>query len=166
MFAEEMMPLTSKGSEIMSAMKKQYGEKKGEQVFYASKNAGRIAGVDMATADAEDKPKKKEEKLEPTGQLKAEEEELEKLEREHEQQGEERDIRNEIEDRKKSIRGLRDEIKKSAREALQGVEKSDALERLESTQNQACMVERVDKVLREALDRLDKVERRIKLHAQ
>lgn len=40
------MPLTSKGREIMSAMKKQYGEEKGERVFYASKNKGNISGVD------------------------------------------------------------------------------------------------------------------------
>jgi hypothetical protein len=40
------MPLTAKGEEIMAAMKKQYGEKKGESVFYASKNAGTIEGVD------------------------------------------------------------------------------------------------------------------------
>jgi len=32
-------------------MKEQYGEKKGEQVFYASKNKGNIKGVD--------RPKKK-----------------------------------------------------------------------------------------------------------
>lgn len=42
------MPLTSKGEEILSAMRKQYGEKKGESVFYASKNAGKVAGVDRA----------------------------------------------------------------------------------------------------------------------
>ena len=30
----------------MSSMKKQYGEKKGKQVFYASKNKGTIKGVD------------------------------------------------------------------------------------------------------------------------
>lgn len=40
------MPLTAKGEEIMRSMKAQYGEKKGEQVFYASKNAGKISGVD------------------------------------------------------------------------------------------------------------------------
>ena len=40
------MPLTSKGTEIMSNMKKQYGSKKGEQVFYASKNAHKISGVE------------------------------------------------------------------------------------------------------------------------
>lgn len=40
------MPLTPKGNEIESAMKKEYGPTKGEQVFYASKNAGKITGVD------------------------------------------------------------------------------------------------------------------------
>lgn len=30
----------------MSAMKKEYGEEKGEKVFYASKNAGKITGVE------------------------------------------------------------------------------------------------------------------------
>ena len=40
------MPLTSKGNEIMENMKEQYGDKKGESVFYASKNAGTITGVD------------------------------------------------------------------------------------------------------------------------
>lgn len=40
------MPLTKKGKKIMASMKKQYGEEKGEQVFYASKHAGRIKGVD------------------------------------------------------------------------------------------------------------------------
>jgi len=41
------MPLTKKGEEIMQAMKQQYGSEKGEQVFYASKNAGNITGVDQ-----------------------------------------------------------------------------------------------------------------------
>ena len=40
------MPLTSKGKKIMKSMKKQYGSKKAEQVFYASKNKGVIKGVD------------------------------------------------------------------------------------------------------------------------
>lgn len=40
------MPLTKKGKKIMSAMKKQYGPQKGKSVFYASKNAGKISGVD------------------------------------------------------------------------------------------------------------------------
>ena len=45
-----MDPLTSKGKEIMSAMKSEYGPEKGESVFYASKNAGTISGVDGMTA--------------------------------------------------------------------------------------------------------------------
>jgi hypothetical protein len=46
------MPLTKKGSKIMSTMKDEYGEKKGESVFYASKNAGKIKGVDKAKKKA------------------------------------------------------------------------------------------------------------------
>ncbi len=40
------MPLNTKGKKIMKSMKKQYGKKKGETVFYASKNKGKIKGVD------------------------------------------------------------------------------------------------------------------------
>lgn len=39
------MPLTEKGQEILSSMKNEYGDKKGEQVFYASANAGKIKDV-------------------------------------------------------------------------------------------------------------------------
>jgi transcription antitermination factor NusG/phage FluMu protein Com len=39
-------PLTKKGEKILAAMKKVYGEEKGEQIFYASKNKGTISGVD------------------------------------------------------------------------------------------------------------------------
>jgi hypothetical protein len=49
------MPLTKKGQKIKSTMAEQYGEKKGEQVFYASKNKGNITGVD--------RPKKKKKGL-------------------------------------------------------------------------------------------------------
>ena len=44
------MPLTEKGKKIMKSMKKQYGKKKGETVFYASKNKGKIKGVDRKRA--------------------------------------------------------------------------------------------------------------------
>lgn len=40
------MPLTKKGKIIEKAMIKEYGKKKGEQVFYASKNKGIISGVE------------------------------------------------------------------------------------------------------------------------
>ena len=39
------MPLTKKGAKINAAMKKGYGAKKGEEVFYASENKGTIKGV-------------------------------------------------------------------------------------------------------------------------
>jgi hypothetical protein len=40
------MPLNEKGKKIMKSMRKQYGKKRGEQVFYASKNKGTIKGVE------------------------------------------------------------------------------------------------------------------------
>lgn len=40
------MPLTKKGKKIMSAMKKEYGKKKGKSVFYATRNKGKIKGVE------------------------------------------------------------------------------------------------------------------------
>jgi len=39
------MPLTTKGKKIKAAMQKEYGKKKGEQVFYATENKGTIKGV-------------------------------------------------------------------------------------------------------------------------
>ena len=40
------MPLNEKGKKIMKSMKKQYGEKRGKTVFYASKNKGTIKDVE------------------------------------------------------------------------------------------------------------------------
>jgi hypothetical protein len=40
------VPLTKKGRKIERAMDKEYGSKKGKQVFYASRNKGAIKGVD------------------------------------------------------------------------------------------------------------------------
>jgi len=45
------MPLTDKGKKILEAMRNEYGNTRGEQIFYASINAGKIKG-------AEEKPKK------------------------------------------------------------------------------------------------------------
>lgn len=42
------MPLTKKGTEILSKMQKEYGEKKGKSVFYASINKGKIKGAEGA----------------------------------------------------------------------------------------------------------------------
>lgn len=44
------MPLTDKGRKIMGNMQKEYGAEKGERVFYASRNAGKITGVDPASS--------------------------------------------------------------------------------------------------------------------
>jgi len=40
------VPLTDKGKKIKKAMKKQYGKKKGEKIFYATANKGTITGID------------------------------------------------------------------------------------------------------------------------
>ena len=40
------MTLTTKGKKVLKSMKKQYGSEKGEQVFYASKNKGKIKKVE------------------------------------------------------------------------------------------------------------------------
>ena len=39
------MPLTAKGKQILASMKKQYGDEKGEEVFYASEKAGTITST-------------------------------------------------------------------------------------------------------------------------
>jgi len=42
------MPLTKKGKKIMKSMEKTYGKKKAKEVFYASKNKGKLFGVDKS----------------------------------------------------------------------------------------------------------------------
>jgi hypothetical protein len=44
------MPLTTKGAAILAAMQKEYGKRKGEQVFYASVNSGKLKGVEATSA--------------------------------------------------------------------------------------------------------------------
>ncbi len=44
------MPLTSKGRVIAAAMSREYGEKRGKSVFYASRNAHKISGVDAESS--------------------------------------------------------------------------------------------------------------------
>jgi hypothetical protein len=43
------MPLTKKGRTILTAMRKEYGAKKGKQVFYASINKGTVKGAERGT---------------------------------------------------------------------------------------------------------------------
>ena len=54
------MPLNEKGKKIMKAMKKQYGAKEGQKVFYAMENSGKLKKVIKARGgmDARDFGKK------------------------------------------------------------------------------------------------------------
>lgn len=47
------MPLTPKGEKIMAAMTQTYGTDRAKKVFYASRNAGKITGVDPESKDRE-----------------------------------------------------------------------------------------------------------------
>ena len=40
-----IVPLTKKGEKVLASMKKQYGVKKGKEVFYSSINSGKLKGV-------------------------------------------------------------------------------------------------------------------------
>ncbi len=52
------MPLTKKGRKIKAAMRKSYGEEKGERVFYASANKGKIKGVHKGGRKTQSRRKK------------------------------------------------------------------------------------------------------------
>ncbi len=56
MIRGEEMPLTKKGKKIIKAMKEEYGSKKGEDVFYASRNKGIITGVDPESSKKKKSP--------------------------------------------------------------------------------------------------------------
>ena len=43
--AEEVMPLNEKGKKVRRAMRKTYGKDKGDEVFYASENSGKLKGI-------------------------------------------------------------------------------------------------------------------------
>ncbi len=50
------MPLTPKGKTILTAFRKEYGDKEGTSNFYAARNKGTIKGVDRVRV----KPNKKD----------------------------------------------------------------------------------------------------------
>jgi len=41
------MPLTKTGRTVLSQLKKKHGSKKGEEIFYASINAGKLKGMKL-----------------------------------------------------------------------------------------------------------------------
>ena len=43
------MPLNKKGKKINTSMTKRYGKKKGEAIFYAMENSGKLKGVKKKT---------------------------------------------------------------------------------------------------------------------
>jgi hypothetical protein len=40
------MPLTKTGKKVLRSMRKEYGKKKGQSVFYASINKGKLKGME------------------------------------------------------------------------------------------------------------------------
>ena len=54
------MPITEKGKKMKAAMKEHYGEEKGEHVFYATENKGKVKG--MVKKKAAPSPSKKSRK--------------------------------------------------------------------------------------------------------
>ena len=54
------MPITVKGRKILKAMREKYGPEKGEQVFYASINVGKLTGAEVRSArETARKPRRK-----------------------------------------------------------------------------------------------------------
>ena len=53
------MPLTKKGRKILRAMQEHYGDERGEAIFYASKNAGKITGVERSSSSQPERSRKR-----------------------------------------------------------------------------------------------------------
>lgn len=53
------MPKTKKGKKVFAALKKEYGAKKGESVYYALVNSGKLKGAEPAKKKKTKKGKKK-----------------------------------------------------------------------------------------------------------
>jgi hypothetical protein len=112
------MPLTEKGEKIKSAMEQQYGPEKGERVFYASKNAGTISGVDARRADQAAQQPMALPAQTPAEQLHDAETALDWLQREHQQLQDDRYWKNAIGDQQAIVQRLRGSIKRETDEAL------------------------------------------------
>ena len=44
------MPLTAKGKKLKKKFREQYGDKKGDSIFYAMENSGKLKGVKKKTS--------------------------------------------------------------------------------------------------------------------
>jgi hypothetical protein len=172
------MPLTAKGEKIMSSMQEKHGVEKGKQVFYASKNAGRITGVDKKSDDddkrkdqeKEESPVKEtkttvkepagggEKQEDPKAKLKAAEDELAALEREQEQSEEGQGRMNAIDDQKKIIRQLRNEMRETEHKERMGI--ADAVEKLEYQQDSTLLMKHIGDAVSRLADRMDAFEKK------
>jgi hypothetical protein len=94
-----------------------------------------------------------EEKPDPKAQLKAAEDELEALEREQEQSEEGRGRQNAIDDQKKVVRQLRDEMREVEHKERMGV--ADAIEQLEQKQDSDRIMKLVNDAIAELAGRMD-----------
>ena len=173
-------------------MEKQYGSEKGEEVFYASKNAGRITGVDAMpeaqtaakpaatakpaakTEQAEEPPVKKtttkveepaeqQQEQDPDDTLKAHEDELKALEREQEQTEENQGRLNEIDDQKQIIRNLRNEMRETEHKERMGI--ADANEIEEKKQDGKLLLKHVADRIDSFASRIDALEAKKKDYA-
>lgn len=169
------MPLTAKGEKILEAMQEEHGKEEGERIFYASKNAGRITGVDQKN-DADEKDEKKdaeaevkeaptketkttvkepagEDKPDPKSQVKSAEQELKALEREQEQSEESLSRQNNIDDQKSIVRQLRNEMRETEHKERMGI--ADATEKLEYQQDRATLMDHISDAVDRLATRLD-----------
>jgi hypothetical protein len=94
-----------------------------------------------------------EEEKDPKAQLKAAEDELAALEREQEQSEEGLGRQNAIDDQKKIIRTLRNEMRDAEHKERMGI--ADAVERLEYEQDSAQLMKHINDALAELSQRMD-----------
>lgn len=166
------MPLTAKGEKIMAAMVEKHGKEEGKRVFYASKNAGRITGVDQkndadekkdAEAEVKETPTKETkttvkepaegEKKDPKSEVKSAEMELKALEREQEQSEESLSRQNNIDDQKSIVRQLRNEMRETEHKERMGI--ADATEKLEYQQDRATLMDAISAACDGLAQRMD-----------
>jgi hypothetical protein len=101
-----------------------------------------------------------EEKPKPTDRLKAAEDELEALEREQEQSEEGQGRQNAIDDQKKIVRQLRNEVRDTEHKERMGI--ADAVEQLEQKQDSARIMKLVNDAIAELAGRMDNYAERHK----
>lgn len=135
-----------------------------EQAVAAALHKSREDDMQKKDQEQEEKPVKEtkttvkepaggEEEKDPKAQLKAAEDELAALEREQEQSEEGQGRLNAIDDQKKIIRSLRNEMRDTEHKERMGI--ADAVERLEYQQDTATLMKLVNDAIAELSGRMD-----------